>query len=239
MRVSVALVPTLLGLAAGLEPTSFTTPSLDGSFTIPPGTPDGVYAVHTANGTARHVLLDASRPGTLTSALDGSALAVAAPVTPPQSPSPSPPPPPPPGRLAKRQWRSTWRVFCPAGRDGNNPPRMDAGQTDAAVDDVRRQCGGRLDVPSGWHIYAVRGSVAAFYCNFISDSTYCSSTEFRDRADEITTTCGAYVAGWNDQVAQYGNPVTSEYHVGSYGYHNVDGNKNFCGRNHHSPRRAE
>lgn len=242
MHPSIPLAPTLLGLAAASL--QFTTPSFDGSFTIPPGTADGVYAVQTHdNGTAHHVRLDPARPGTLTS-LDGKPMTV--------SPRTAPPP-----RLAKRQWRYGWRVFCPA-----RPQRVDAGETDAAVADVKRQCGAKLDVPSGWHIYAVRGSVAAFYCNFVSDATSCSSDEFGTRAAEISGACGAYIAGWNDQVrlvplidlyvpsyfsrrasltfwsfviqqiARYGNPVVSEYHVGSYGYHNIGGDKSFCGRNH-------
>ncbi|EJT69571.1 hypothetical protein GGTG_13187 [Gaeumannomyces tritici R3-111a-1] len=211
MRPSTALLSSLLGLAtamsSGEEFTSSGTP--DGGFTIPKGLPDGIYSVSVDEaGVAHHTTVS-----TLSSRSEGAApLDVLGAVKRRRSGG---------ATLQKRDWG----FDCGGGREMNHQA------TDTAVDLLRRECGGGKTVGVGTHLYGIGNSgghqVAAFFCLFDHNPSEraCYNSEAGLRYEAITQVCGWYREGWTD----WYSGSTKEY---TYGYHLVDDNKNFCGRNH-------
>ncbi|KAF5721564.1 alcohol dehydrogenase [Fusarium globosum] len=114
---------------------------------------------------------------------------------------------------------------------------MDRASTDNAVRDLVNQCGNGRQVQSGHHIYSVRGIVAVFYCNYVTIANSPTpfgvwgtpQTCYGDRVWNIIVgdtsgKCGSFKPGWSEDVyAKQKNSV---------GYHEVGGDKTFCGEGH-------
>jgi len=114
---------------------------------------------------------------------------------------------------------------------------MNGGSTDDAVRDLVNQCGSGRQVQSGHHMYSVRGNVAVFYCNCITianspppsgvwdtpQTCYCDRV-WNIIVSDISGKCGSFKPGWGEDIyAKQKNSV---------GYHEVGGDKNFCGEGH-------
>ncbi|KAL8366464.1 hypothetical protein RB595_004985 [Gaeumannomyces hyphopodioides] len=117
------------------------------------------------------------------------------------------------------------------GLDCGGGNEMNHQATDTAVSLLRRECGGGKTVGVGTHLYGIGNSgghqVAAFFCLFSHNPSQraCYDSEAGQRYESITQVCGWYREGWTD----WWSGPTKEY---SYGYHLVDGRRNFCGRDH-------
>ncbi|EJT71161.1 hypothetical protein GGTG_10421 [Gaeumannomyces tritici R3-111a-1] len=203
-------------VAVGIASHSFTTTGTpSGGFAIPAGTPDGVYSVRLhPDGTANHTLMayiDMDRPTTTITTSHNS-------------------PQPPPqlrnhahgggGGVLSR--RGTWGIDC--GGRGN----MDPTNACAAVDGLASLCGGQRGataVGADVYVYALRSSMAAFFCVFAGPPRACYDAESRWAFQQIVRVCGADAEGWMD----WWDVRTKEY---TYGYHNAKSGVDFCGRRH-------
>ncbi|KAH7154287.1 hypothetical protein DER46DRAFT_663989 [Fusarium sp. MPI-SDFR-AT-0072] len=208
---------TVTGLATPQLSKRFSVPgaSSEDGFTIPKGVQPGIYEVFTDDGGVAHHtrLADADKPmnqprvDQVSANDDFSSL--------------------------DRRQEGTGLRFITCG----DSKEMDRGSTDDAVRDLVNQCGDGRRVQSGHHIYSVRGNVAAFYCNYV---TVLNSTPpfgvwgtpqicYGDRVwniivSDISGKCGSFKPGWSEDIyAKQKNSI---------GYHEVGGDKSFCGEGH-------
>ncbi|KAL8386508.1 hypothetical protein RB599_010703 [Gaeumannomyces hyphopodioides] len=228
MRFTSVLVSALLGLAAGERlitagerPITFETQgTVADGFAIPEDVAPGVYKVFVDSaGVAHHEKIGDPGPGAaavkMAPTQDGAQLTLEP-------------------RLAasakfSRSQEVFWQYKCPDGR--NRDHTLDHDDLTDAVDDLKNQCGDGLDVPSGWHIYATRGKVAAFYCNFQGLTNHCNKKTVESKRKDIIKECGDdWVSGWAEWIMFI--PGTTWTGLFSYGYHSIDDRKNFCGRDH-------
>ncbi|KAF4501908.1 aryl-alcohol dehydrogenase [Fusarium agapanthi] len=111
--------------------------------------------------------------------------------------------------LGRRQEGTVLRIItCGDSRE------MNRGSTDDAVGDLVNQGGNGRQVQSGYHIYSVRAtwlhSTATIVWNIV--------------VSDIGGKCGSFNPGWSEDIyAKQKNSV---------GYHEVGGDKNFCGEGH-------
>lgn len=224
MRITSLLVSALLGLAAGQRPTTFQTPgSVADGFVIPEDVAPGVYKVFIDSiGIAHHEKIAEPGPGvaqsaavTVANSRDEAQLTL----EPRLAAS---------ARFGQRQ-DVFWEYACPDGPKHEHP--LDHDDLTDAVDDLKNQCGDGLDVPSGWHIYATRGKVAAFYCNFQGLTNHCDRKTVESKRKDIIRECGDdWASGWAEWIMFI--PGAAWTGLFSYGYHSIDNKKNFCGRDH-------
>jgi hypothetical protein len=72
--------------------------------------------------------------------------------------------------------------------------RLNAGDTDAAVSQLRGFCGGGEHYPSAKLLFKV-GSTVAYSCDY-SGGQLCYDSEGELAFEEITRACGQYASGW-------------------------------------------
>ncbi|KAG5808131.1 hypothetical protein H9Q74_007198 [Fusarium xylarioides] len=204
---------TVTGLATPQLSKQFSVPgaSSEDGFTIPKGVQSGTYEVFIDDaGVAHHTRLedaDEYRVDKASANDDDSSL--------------------------DRRQEGTGLRFITCG----DSKEMNRGNTDDAVRDLVNQCGNSRQVQSGHHIYSVRGNVAVFYCNYVTLANSpppfgvwgTPQTCYGDRVwniivSDISGKCGSFKPSWSEDVyAKQKNSV---------GYHEVGGDKNFCGEGH-------
>lgn len=143
------------------------------SFTIPEGTANGVYSVHTdESGIDIHTpLSDLPDPAFVERNAQEELVYTS--------------------RHSKRE-NGYW-VDCGGTKN------MNRGDTDAANADLDRQCGKGTWVGGRQNYYAIRGNVVAFFCNFnnaLSGSRRCFDWKRGQESAAITKKCGLYNSGW-------------------------------------------
>lgn len=169
-------------------------------FTVPAGQPDGVYAVsYDDNGTAIHTII-----GEAVSQEELSQIITAR--------DPEPELKSPSRILGKRQSDAT---YC-----GSSFQNLDHGDTDAAVEALKRQCNPGT-VPGGLDFYSIAGSVVAYVCNHGSVNWVCTRNGLTNDFALITNTCGLYKAGWRVRWTQGNQGAQTGYEVS---------HAKFCGR---------
>ncbi|CAK1368285.1 unnamed protein product [Cercospora beticola] len=138
------------------------------AFTIPAGTPDGVYIVSRSSTTG----------------LDQHELASNSTTYIPTTPNVQPHP-------LTLLLRRDYKTECYSAK------ALNAADLDAANADLDRQCGDGKQatfVPKGRNFYAIRGNTVAHFCNFGGDNL-CDAGTRRGRSAMITGLCGAYNSG--------------------------------------------
>ncbi|KAL8396397.1 hypothetical protein RB594_004626 [Gaeumannomyces avenae] len=196
-------------MSSGEEFTSSGT--LDGGFTIPKGLPDGIYSVSVDEaGVAHHTAVS-----TLSSRSEGAApLGVLGAVKRGRSGG---------ATLQKRDWG----FDCGGGREMNHQA------TDVAVDQPapagvrRRQDRGRGRAPVR-HRRLGRPPGRRLLLPLLPQTPASALATIRKPG------CGTkpslrFAAGYREGWTDWWSGSNKEY---TYGYHLVDGNRNFCGRNH-------
>lgn len=141
------------------------------AFTIPAGTPDGVYIVSKSptSGLDQHELIS-----NITDTNHN----------PHKLPTIQPHP-------LTRLFRRDYKTECYSAK------ALNAADLDAANADLDRQCGDGKQatfVPKGRNFYAIRGNTVAYFCNFGGDNL-CDAGTRRARSAMITGLCGAYNSG--------------------------------------------
>ncbi|KAL5894895.1 hypothetical protein ACKVWC_000112 [Pyricularia oryzae] len=221
MRHSILLSTLLSSVVLGLViPTSTENPSTlvkrfevsgasrDRGFTIPDGTPDGMYRVTIDDdGVAHHTRVEEGGSGGKI-----SANAVALPVgVAPTTAAPSDP------SLLLSGRQDDWRVTC-ADYD------LDRGDADTVVRTLKWGCGSGTDLRAGDDFYSKYGSVVAYFCNTSRSTTYVCTEDLIGRQIQsggVSADCGAYRAGWSNWRSDV-----------SIGYERANSNLYFCGKNH-------
>ena len=210
-----ALAPPKITKSVKLSETNtegvFTT-SVDaqGGFIVPEDIEQGVYSVFVdENGVAHHTKLNGTSSAPLIDSIKQDETAT--------------------NKVAKRQLGEYGppNIKC-SSQD------LDHGWCDEAVADLRGQCGNWLGVKGDHHIYAVRGNIAAFFCNRDGPEwatagrlADCTSNWIGDYLAKITNYCGWYRGGWTEPHDDWGVPPVS------IGYHHVGADKVFCGWGHY------
>ncbi|EJT79700.1 hypothetical protein GGTG_04784 [Gaeumannomyces tritici R3-111a-1] len=230
MRLTSVLVSALIGLAAGQNPVTFQTQgTVDGGFAIPEDVAPGIYKVFIDTaGVAHHEKIGEPGAGAAPASRIAETAAAAAVRDGDNAQLTLEPRLAASAKLGKRQ-DVFWQYKCPDGKDRDHT--LNHTDLTDAIDDLKNQCGDDLKVPSGWHIYATRGKVAAFFCNFQGLTNNCNRNTVETKRKDIIRECGDdWVAGWADWIMYI--PGHSWSSLFSYGYHSIGDSKNFCGRDH-------
>jgi hypothetical protein len=97
---------------------------------------------------------------------------------------------------------------------------LNGGNTDSAVDALKRQCDPRGTIGKGLDFYSISGTTVAYVCNFGNGAIPCFRGDITKSYESITNACGRYQAGWrtlNNSTHWYS---TGYEHTGAF----------FCGR---------